>query len=137
MKLLKTSNTNQRFRKIEAQAFEAGDFLNIFLRFWDFWGSFSYKNISYKKTCVASAIVSFFLLNFLFLFLVTLILSNTSVLTLQLRLLIRSVNSHVHSKNNGDWDEYQHSSSGSFRPCSKTRCFPFNCFLQPTTIYKY
>ena len=37
------------FLKIEAQAFEAGDFLNIFLRFWGFWSSFSYKNCSYKK----------------------------------------------------------------------------------------
>ena len=35
---------------IEAQAFEAGDFLNIFLRFWVFWGSFSFKTFSDKKT---------------------------------------------------------------------------------------
>ena len=27
---------NQRFLKITPQAFEAGDFLNIFLSFWDF-----------------------------------------------------------------------------------------------------
>ena len=32
--------------KIEAQAFEAEDFLNIFLRFLSFWGSFSYIHIS-------------------------------------------------------------------------------------------
>ena len=37
------------FLKIVAQAFEAGDFLNIFLRFSGFWGLFSYKNFSYKK----------------------------------------------------------------------------------------
>ena len=34
---------------IKAQAFEAGDFLNIFLGFRVFWGSFSYKNFSYEK----------------------------------------------------------------------------------------
>ena len=38
-------------RQIAAQVFEAGDFLNIFLRFLDFQDSFSYKNSSYKKTC--------------------------------------------------------------------------------------
>ena len=27
---------NSRFLKVEAKAFEAGDFLNIFLRFWGF-----------------------------------------------------------------------------------------------------
>ena len=37
------------FLKISAQSSEAGDFLNIFLRFFAFWGSFSYKNFSYKK----------------------------------------------------------------------------------------
>ena len=39
------------FLKIAAQAFEAGDFLNISLRFLGFWGSFCYKKFSYKKTC--------------------------------------------------------------------------------------
>ena len=37
------------FLKIATQAFEARDFFNIFLRFWGFWGSFSYKKFSYKK----------------------------------------------------------------------------------------
>ena len=37
------------FLKIAAHAFEDEDFLNIFLRFWGFWGSFSYKNFSHKK----------------------------------------------------------------------------------------
>ena len=37
-----------------AQVFESGNFLNIFLRFLGFWGSFSYKNFSYKKTCTVS-----------------------------------------------------------------------------------
>ena len=32
-----------------AEASEAGDFLNIFLRFLGFWGSFSYKYFSYEK----------------------------------------------------------------------------------------
>ena len=38
-----------------AQAFEAGDFLNILLSFWGFRDSFSYKNFCYrkKKTCAA------------------------------------------------------------------------------------
>ena len=36
--------------EIRALAFEVGDFPNIFLKFWGFGGSFSYKNISYKKT---------------------------------------------------------------------------------------
>ena len=35
--------------KIAAQAFEAGDSLNIFLRIYLFWGSFSYKNYSYNE----------------------------------------------------------------------------------------
>ena len=35
--------------KSAAQAFEAGYYLNILLRFWAFRGSFSYKNFSYKK----------------------------------------------------------------------------------------
>ena len=40
------------FKKLQksAHAFEAEDFLNIFVRFWGFRGSFSYKNFSYKKT---------------------------------------------------------------------------------------
>ena len=37
------------FLKITAQAFEAGDFLNIFLKFGGFRSSFSYKKSSYKK----------------------------------------------------------------------------------------
>ena len=37
------------FLKIAVEAFEAGDFLNIFLRFFGFWGLFSYKKFSYKK----------------------------------------------------------------------------------------
>ena len=37
------------FLQIAAQAFEAGDFLNIFLRFWGFSGSFSYNHFSYKE----------------------------------------------------------------------------------------
>ena len=46
---------NQPFFEIAAQAFKAGNFLNIFLRFLDFWGSFSDKNFSYKKTpCISS-----------------------------------------------------------------------------------
>ena len=36
------------FLKIAAQAFQAEDFLNIFLRIWGFWGSVSYKKF-YKK----------------------------------------------------------------------------------------
>ena len=40
------------FLKISAQVFEAGDFLNIFLRFSGFSGSFSYKHVSYIKKCV-------------------------------------------------------------------------------------
>ena len=37
---------------MSAQESEAGDFLKIFLNFLHFWGSFSYKNVSYKKrTC--------------------------------------------------------------------------------------
>ena len=40
--------------KIAAQEFEAGDFLNIFLRFFGFWGSFYYKNFSYKKYVVCN-----------------------------------------------------------------------------------
>ena len=39
--------------KIAAQAFDAGNFLLIFLRFWGFWGLFNYKHFSYlKMTCV-------------------------------------------------------------------------------------
>ena len=37
------------FLKIATQIFEAGDFLNIFLRFWTFWGPFSDKNFSYRN----------------------------------------------------------------------------------------
>ena len=37
------------FLKITAQAFEAGDLPNIFVRFWGFWGSFSYKTFRIKK----------------------------------------------------------------------------------------
>ena len=40
------------FAKIAVQAFEAGDFLKIFLRFWGFWGLLSYKKF-YKKKRVA------------------------------------------------------------------------------------
>ena len=40
---------NQRFEKIAAQSFEAGDFLNIFWRFYGSWGSLSYKTFSKKK----------------------------------------------------------------------------------------
>ena len=40
---------SSRFLKIAAKAFEAGNFLNIFLTCWSFWGSFSHKNFSYKK----------------------------------------------------------------------------------------
>ena len=40
---------NLSILNIEAENFEAGDFLTIFLTFWGFWGSFSYKNSSYKK----------------------------------------------------------------------------------------
>ena len=40
------------FLKIAAEAFEARDVLNIFLRFWSFWGSFSYKKFSYEKCLV-------------------------------------------------------------------------------------
>ena len=42
------------FLKIAAQAFETGDFLNIFLRFLGFSGSFCYKNFSYKKCVVCN-----------------------------------------------------------------------------------
>ena len=43
----------KRFFKIAAQASEARGFLNIFLRFKDFCGSFSYKHFLIKKTCKA------------------------------------------------------------------------------------
>ena len=42
------------YLKIAAQAFEGGDFLNIFLRFPGFWGTFSYKNFSYKKRWITN-----------------------------------------------------------------------------------
>ena len=32
-----------------SQAFESEYFFNIFFRFWDFRGPFSYKNVSYEK----------------------------------------------------------------------------------------
>ena len=38
--------------KIAAQAFEAGESFNIFLRFVGFWDSFCYKNFSCKKSVV-------------------------------------------------------------------------------------
>ena len=37
------------FLEITASTFEAGNFLNIFLWFWDFWGSFSYKKFLIEK----------------------------------------------------------------------------------------
>ena len=37
------------FLKIAAEAYKARDFLNIFLRLWSFWGSFSYKIFFCKK----------------------------------------------------------------------------------------
>ena len=37
------------FLKIAAQAFQTGDFLNIFLTFLGFLGSFSYETFSYEK----------------------------------------------------------------------------------------
>ena len=42
---------NFRFLNIEAKAFEAGNFLNIFKGFLGFSGVFSCKRFSYKKTC--------------------------------------------------------------------------------------
>ena len=52
------------FLKIEAKAFEAGDYLNIFFRFLFlffalfFFGSFSYNKFSYKKMCSAMEVIS-------------------------------------------------------------------------------
>ena len=43
---------------MSAQAFEAGDLLNIFLRFLGFWGSFSDKKFSYKIKSVVSLAVN-------------------------------------------------------------------------------
>ena len=43
-----------RVLKVAAQAFEAADFLNIFLRFWGFCGTFSYQKDSYKNMCRAN-----------------------------------------------------------------------------------
>ena len=40
------------FLKIAAQAFEAGDFVNIFKGFWVFEAYFLIKNFSYEKKCV-------------------------------------------------------------------------------------
>ena len=37
------------FLKIAVQAFQARDFLYIFVRFLGFWDSFSYKTFSWKK----------------------------------------------------------------------------------------
>ena len=37
------------FLKVASQTLQTEDFLNIFLRFWGFCGSFYYKNFSYKK----------------------------------------------------------------------------------------
>ena len=53
LKFTRFCNFQRALGKISAhnytQAFEAGDFLNIFLtRFWNF-GGFSYKHFSYKK----------------------------------------------------------------------------------------
>ena len=45
----KNSTKESEFLKIPGQAFEAANFLNIFLSFWGFWALFSYKNF-YKKT---------------------------------------------------------------------------------------
>ena len=45
------------FLKIATQVFEAGNFVNIVLRFWGFWGSFSYKSLSYKKRCTSFAVL--------------------------------------------------------------------------------
>ena len=41
------------FLKIEAHVFENGGFLNIFLTFLGFWGWFSDKHVSYKKTYIS------------------------------------------------------------------------------------
>ena len=41
--IFKELKEKSAFLKIAGQASEAGDFLNIFLRFLGFWGSFSYK----------------------------------------------------------------------------------------------
>ena len=46
------------FLKIAAQAFKAGDFLSIFLRFLGFSGSFSYKNFSWKKKRVMKKVTN-------------------------------------------------------------------------------
>ena len=37
------------FLKIASQAFQTGDFLNIFIRFWGFWGSLFIKIFLIKK----------------------------------------------------------------------------------------
>ena len=52
------------FLKNTAQAFEAGDFLDIFLRFCYFWGSFFYKDFSYKNTCIYCSLKSLFFNDF-------------------------------------------------------------------------
>ena len=41
------------FLKVAAQAFAPGEFINIFLRFLGFWGSFSIKSFSYIKKRVS------------------------------------------------------------------------------------
>ena len=38
------------FLKTATQTFEAGNFLQVFIRFWGFWDWFSYKNILMKKS---------------------------------------------------------------------------------------
>ena len=61
-----SNKKNSAFLKIVAKTFEAGDFLNIFVRFWAFRGSFSYKKFSYKKKYVMNfKSVSVYEFNFL------------------------------------------------------------------------
>ena len=50
--LLLLKSSSKKFLKIAAQTFEAGYFFNMFWSFRSFWGSFSFKDFSYKKTCV-------------------------------------------------------------------------------------
>ena len=47
LSLLKSLQEKSAFLKISAQAFETGDFLSIFLRFW----GFEAQDFSYKKAC--------------------------------------------------------------------------------------
>ena len=44
------------FLKVASQILQAEDFLNIFLRFRGFCGSFYYKNFSYKKNVHAKVV---------------------------------------------------------------------------------